>query len=152
MRNQKNSLKICHVMFASLNVSIAVVLIVLAKPLAFVLFQKEFFRAWEATTVLLFAYLFNFLAGILGTVYTSAKKTSFIFTSTIVGAVVNIILNVILVRIWGIIGAAVATLLSYMCVWMLRVINVRKILRFQFAFRCKQLFVFTRCTRNSASS
>lgn len=119
-----------YVMFASLNVSIAVVLIVLAKPLAFVLFQKEFFRAWEATTVLLFAYLFNFLAGILGTVYTSAKKTSFIFTSTIVGAVVNIILNVILIRIWGIIGAAVATLLSYMCVWMLRVINVRKILDF----------------------
>ena len=80
--------------------------------------------------MLLFAYLFNFLAGILGTVYTSAKKTSFIFTSTIVGAVVNIILNVILIRIWGIIGAAVATLLSYMCVWMLRVINVRKILDF----------------------
>lgn len=117
-------------MFASLNVSIAVILIIFAKPLAYILFKKEFFAAWESTTILLFAYLFNFLAGILGTVYTSAKKTSFIFTSTIVGALVNIVLNIFLIRIFGILGAAVATLISYMCVWLLRIINVRKILDF----------------------
>lgn len=117
-------------MFASINVSIAVVLIVLAKPLAYLLFQKDFFNAWESTTVLLFAYLFNFLAGILGTVYTSAKKTSFIFTSTIIGALVNIVLNIFLIKLWGIIGAAIATLISYICVWLLRVVNVRKILNF----------------------
>ena len=122
-------------MFASLNVSIAVILILFAKPIAFVLFQKDFFKAWESTTVLLFAYLFNFLAGILGTVYTSAKKTSFIFTSTIVGAVVNIVLNIILIRRWGIIGAAVATMISYICVWLLRVINVRNILEFNLHLR-----------------
>ena len=74
--------------------------------------------------------MFNFLAGILGTVYTLAPKTSFIFTSTITGAIVNIILNVFLIKRFGIIGAAVATLVSYMCVWFLRIINVKKLLDF----------------------
>lgn len=117
-------------MFASLNVFVAALLIVLAKPLAFVMFQKDFFSAWESTTVLLFAYLFNFLSGILGTVYTSAKKTSFLFTSTLAGACVNVVLNYLLIKACGIIGAAIATLVSYLCVWLLRIINVRKILDF----------------------
>ena len=119
-----------YTLFASFNVSIAAILILLAKPLAFVLFQKDFFSAWKVTTILVFAYLFNFLAGIIGTVYTSAKKTTFIFTSTVAGAVINIIFNALLIKEWGIIGAAIATLFSYICVWLFRVINVRKILKF----------------------
>ena len=119
-----------YAMFASLNVSVAVVLIAFAKPLAFILFQKEFFIAWETTTILVFAYLFNFLASTLGTVYTSAKKTSILFTSTIFGALANVVLNVILIPMFGLIGAAFATLVGYVCVWILRIINVRKVLDF----------------------
>lgn len=129
--NSKKFFENMYSMFSSLNVFVAVILIILAKPLAFILFQKDFFMAWKATTILLFAYVFNFLAGILGTVYTSAKQTKLIFTSTVIGAVINVLLNLILIKKIGILGAAVATLISYVCVWFLRLINIKDILDFK---------------------
>jgi len=105
-------------------------LVVLAKPIASILYQKDFFSAWSISCVLIFSVLFHALSGCLGTIYTSAKKTKFLFYSTGIGAIVNIILNVILIYWLGIIGAAIATLISNAVVWFSRLINSRKLIAF----------------------
>ena len=73
--------------------------------------------------------MFHSLAGYLGTVYTTVKKTKVLFYSTAAAAICNIVLNLILVKLLGTMGAAVATLLSYFTAFIIRRIDVKKYIK-----------------------
>ena len=118
--------------FVSLNVVVASGLIVFAKLLARILYQKDFFSAWQVSCVLIFAFVFNSLAALLGTVYSASKKTRFLFISTVIGAGMNILLNFVMIPWLGMHGAAIASLASYIVIWLLRLINVKR--RFGYSF------------------
>ena len=74
-------------------------------------------RYWSGLSIvpfLLIAYWFqlwytHFTAGIV-----LSEKTAILPKATILGAVITLIANVVLLPIWGLNGAAIATLLSYM--------------------------------------
>lgn len=101
-------------------------LIIFSKPIAFVLFRKEFYQAWEYTPWLLMAVVFGTLSGVLGGVFSAEKDSKMFAVSTCVGAVLNVILNFILVKPLGPHGAAIATLLSSYVVWVLRIKHASK--------------------------
>lgn len=107
---------------------LATVLIAFNKVVCRVAFSKDFYLAWIFVPILLYAVTFQIMSGFLGTIYTTAKKTKMVFTSTIIAAVMNILLNVILIPLFGGIGAAWATCISYIAVWLIRVIDSRKIM------------------------
>ena len=46
------------------------------------------------------------------------------------GAIVNIVLNIFLIRIWGIMGAAIATLVSYLACYCIRIVDARRYVPF----------------------
>ena len=46
--------------------------------------------------------------------------------STVVGAIINILFNLILIPIYGGFGAAIATTISYIIVTIIRIVDVRK--------------------------
>ena len=52
------------------------------------------------------------------------------FLTAFAGAVLNVLLNFLLIPHWGATGAAFATAASYFVVWILRTINVRRYLKF----------------------
>lgn len=108
----------------------ASLLICLSKFLGLILYQKEFFEAWHASSILIMAFVFQSLSAFLGTIYTSAKKTKMLFYSTILAATVNIIFNYVSIPKYGMYGAAGATLLSYISVWLIRAIDSKKLLDF----------------------
>ena len=91
-------------------------------------FSDDFYFAWKYVPILVFAALFQIMSGFLGTIYTTAKKTNMVFVSTLIAALSNIVLNLILIPYWGGIGAAVATCISYVIVWGIRVVDSRKIM------------------------
>lgn len=103
-------------------------LIILVKALALLLFQKEFFIAWRFVPILLFASVFSGLSSFLGTVFTSAKRTKSVFITTMVGAVVNIILNFSLIPYFGGYGAAIATAIGYIVTFFARLKGANKIM------------------------
>jgi len=110
------------------------------------LFLNEFKGAWVYSPILLLSALFHALSGFMGTIYTSAKKTKFLFYSTVVGAVLNVVLNLILIRFLGVFGAAIATTASYFVIWILRIIDSRKIMKlnvnyFNFVFQTVLLII-----------
>jgi O-antigen/teichoic acid export membrane protein len=117
--------------FSSLGIVVSAILIPCSPLIAKILFQNDFFEAWKPSCILIVAFVFNALAGFLGTIYTASKKTGFLFYSTIIAASLNIVLNLILIPIIDIYGAALATLASYACVWLVRLIHSRKILPFR---------------------
>lgn len=121
--------------YSTLNIVLVSGLICFTRVLAKFLFAKDFYNGWFFVPVLVFSYLFYAMAGFLGTIYTASKKTKMVFISTIFSAVSNIILNLILIPLMGGIGAAVATFVSYFLVWIIRLLDSRKILKLSIDLR-----------------
>ena len=105
-------------------------IVLMVQPLALILFSKEFYDAWQYSVILTNAAVFQSLAGFLGVLYTTAKKTKMIFITTMIGAISNIAMNFVLIPMFGAFGAAVATLLSYSIVWIIRLVDSRRIIEY----------------------
>lgn len=103
-------------------------LIAITKILAIFLFQKGFFVAWEIVPFLLLAFIAYGLAEYLGVIYLADKKTSKILITCILGAVVNIIFNLLLIPLFEAKGAAIATLIGYCTIWLTRHKGCNKII------------------------
>lgn len=116
-------------------VIVCVLLILSVKLLALLLFQNSFFVAWRFVPILLFASVFSGLSGFLGTVFTSAKKTNSIFVTTMLGAGVNIVLNFLLIPFFGGYGAAAATAIGYLVIFIIRIRGINSILRFTIDYK-----------------
>ena len=69
---------------------------------------------------------YNSLNSIIGAVFNAYNNSKFIFKTTVYGSVTNVVLNIPLVYLYGAMGAAIATLISYIVVWVVRVIKIKK--------------------------
>ena len=85
--------------------------------IAKMLFAKEFYAAWKYAPFLIVSVVFGSMSGLLGGIYTASKDSKIIAKTTIIGAILNVVLNIVLVYLIGPIGAAIATLVSYVIVW-----------------------------------
>lgn len=65
----------------------------------------------------------------------SAKKNMNIMLTTLLAAIVNIILNFILIPLSGIMGAVIATFISYGIVGIYRLIGVKSIISFNLNYK-----------------
>lgn len=128
--------------FFAFNILMCGMLIVFSEPISWLMFGRDFFEARYFVTILLCAYFFNGLAAYLGSIYTSALKTNILFYSTLAGAVVNIILNVIFIPIYGAYAAATTTLISYFVIWIFRLINSKKYIVINFGLRSNAIQIF----------
>ena len=68
------------------------------------------------------------LGAFVATSYTVHKDSLGFLISGTIGAIVNIILNFIMIPFWGATGAALATCISYIVVFVYRIWNTRKYL------------------------
>ena len=105
-------------------------LIVFDKLIARIIFAQEFYSAWMYAPFLMLSVLFGALSGLIGGIFSAAKRSDVFAKTTILGASVNTVLNIGLVYIVGPIGAAIATLVSYILVWAARLNEANKIIGF----------------------
>ena len=103
-------------------------LIACARPMAWLLYAKEFYEAWRFVPFLLVASLFGALSGYLGGIFAAVKDSKSFAVSTVAGAVLNIILTIVLIHFIGTLGAAIATVASYILVWAMRMFWAKKIM------------------------
>lgn len=115
--------------YSTVCMFLATILIAFNKVVCRIVFSKDFYMAWLNVPVLLFAVTFQIMSGFLGTIYTTSKQTKMVFTSTVIAALSNIVLNIILIPLYGGLGAAWATCISYITIWLIRLIDSRKIMR-----------------------
>ena len=99
------------------------------KILARFLYAKDFYVAWRFVPWLTMAILFGSLSGYIGGVFTAVKDSKQFSRSSLIGAVTNIVLNLAFTPFLGAMGAAVATVISYVEVWIVRYINSRHYVR-----------------------
>ena len=95
--------------------------------------EEEFFAAWQFVPVLCLAMVFASFSTFLSSVYVVSKRSGLSFWTALLGAGSNVALNLLLIPRIGVLGAALATLLSYILVFLVRAVSIRKLLPFSLA-------------------
>lgn len=119
--------------------SACMILILFSKILARILFIKDFYSAWKYVPFLLVSITINAASGVLGPILCAKKNSKAMATSAIYGAIVNIILNFILIYFIGIQGAAIATAISSLVIYCCR----RKAVGRDITLTDKNRFIFS---------
>ena len=101
-------------------------IVLLNQIIALILFKQEFYGAWVYAPFLVVSTVFGALSGLLGGIFSAAKKPLVFSISTIIGAAINIGLDILLVYYYGAIGAAIATLVAYVLIWGIRLVFAKR--------------------------
>lgn len=108
----------------------ASVLVAGSKIFTRILLADAYFDSWRFVPILVLATVFSTLVSFLGSVYFVEKKSVFSMLTALVGAFINIVLNFIMIPDHGAMGAAVATLISYVAVYTVRAIDTKRFIAF----------------------
>lgn len=106
------------------------ILSLLSPAIASLLLQGETYSSWPMIPILLLANLFSLYSSFYGTVYTSTMHTDFIMKTTVVVAVATAFLTPLMLELFGLSGACVATVVSQAFVAVARSIDSRKYISF----------------------
>lgn len=85
-------------------------------------------EAYNHIYILLVAIFFNSICSLLGGIFTAFKKSNIIGTTTVIGAIVNIIINFGLINFIGLYAASISTLVSYIVIVILRAHYANKLI------------------------
>ena len=102
-----------------------------AKLAMMILAVPSYFIGWTFIPVLALGAGFNCLSSFQKSVYLLEKQTIPSFLSTAFSAVINIALNALLIPLHGGTGAAIATLVSYIALFLYRAIDSRRFMPVQ---------------------
>lgn len=105
-------------------------LILFAKIFTDILLDVSYADAWQYMPLLTFATVFSSLVTFMSSVYVKHKRSVNSFVTAMIGAVSNILLNLLLIPKFSAQGAAVATLLCYVIVYIIRAIDTQRYEKF----------------------
>lgn len=89
------------------------------------LFKREFYSAYLFVPFLVMGVLFSGLSGVLSSAYLAAKKTSTLMVSTVLGSLLNIVINICFLNKFGLQVASVSTFFSFVLVWFVRLYLIK---------------------------
>ena len=99
-------------------------------PLVFhFLINESYYSAIYYVPILLMATYFANISGFYGGVFTAYKDTKIMGTTTVAAAVINLAINVFLIRWLGIYAAALSTFVANFAVYIYRRIKVRRYIK-----------------------
>lgn len=120
--------------YSSLLFIAAAGLIMIVKPFTYLLVdndpEKNFVFGYHYTPILIIAMIFQCLCQFLSSIYNVRKKSVNSMVTSIVAAVVNITLDILLIPRLGAYGAGLATMTAYFACFMVRVFDTRSYVKF----------------------
>jgi O-antigen/teichoic acid export membrane protein len=106
-------------------------LLLLTKPFLGVYVADSYYDAWKYTPFLIIGCVYLTLGTFMATSYTVHKDSfGYLFSGSF-----NILLNFILIPVIGVYGAALATCISYIAVFMFRVFHTRKYIKYDIMYK-----------------
>ena len=107
-------------------------LIVCSKLITRILVGPSFYDSWRYIPILVVATSFSCFANFLNSVYMVERKSVLSLLTVMSGAVINVVLNILLIPPMGVNGAALATFVSYLVVFIMRAVTSRKYIKIGF--------------------
>lgn len=107
-------------MFSGISFFVCTAIIPFIKPFLDVFINNEYGDAWGPSLILVLSAVFSGICAIQNSILYAYKKNVSSTVTTGIGAIINIALNLILINLFGIMGAAIATLASWIVVYCIR--------------------------------
>ena len=89
-----------------------VVMTVFAKPIIWVLYGEEYFTSVDALRLVVWYITYSYFGQVRNVWILAEGKQKYLWRINLVGALLNVLLNSLVIPIWGILGAAVASLFT----------------------------------------
>ena len=96
-----------------LSILVAGTITILSKPIILILFGPDYLESLNVLRIGVWSLLAVSLSYLVDKSLVAENRIKFYFIITLLGAIVNVVLNYLLIPIYGINGAAVSTIISY---------------------------------------
>lgn len=111
-------------------------LIIVALPFLFnILISQSYSEAYIYIPILLVGMIFNIIVSFLGSIYVAKKLTKEVAKTSFGAGVLNILINVFLVKYIGIFAAAISTVLAFLTMSIFRIVDVQKYVKLKINFK-----------------
>lgn len=91
-----------------------------------VMINVNYISGYDIVPVLMLGSLFNVIVGLISTVYVAKKNTKAIANTSIISAIINIVVHLLLVNYIGLFAAAVSTLVAFVIMSFYRLYDIKK--------------------------
>ena len=91
-----------------------------------ILVNEKFAESYYQIPILILGSIFNILVSFLGSVYVAKKLTKEIAKTSIIAAIINIVVNIALINQIGLYAASISTVIAYFAMFIYRWIDVKK--------------------------
>lgn len=88
--------------------------------------NENYIAGYKIVPILLLGSLFNVFGGLLGSIYVANKNTKAISNISIVSALVNLLVHLLLVNYIGLFAAAISTVVAFMIMSVYRMYDIKK--------------------------
>ena len=143
IRDDDKELYYTNIMNRMLVVLISISIVILSLNFLFfnVLFTSNYFLGYYQVPILIVSIIFSMLAQFIGSIYIAnmnSKKSGY---TTIISAIVNIAVHLILIKYINLYAASTSTLISYLFLFIIRYIDINKYIKIR--FEKSSLYVFS---------
>lgn len=118
-KSAKKELSKINNIYAIISMYLSVGLILFANNILDIFFDERYWSGNQIIPFIVVGSYFNLLTGLLNLMYNQQKKSLELMYIIIVGAIINIILNILFIPNYGIIGAAFSTFASFFIIFII---------------------------------
>ena len=122
----KRFIRSMHNKYFALLIILTAIIILLSCPLAMILLSGEFYQYWWVTPYLFISVFYGALVGFLGSIFSSERKNTMQFISTMIGTIVSFIVTILFLKEYGAVVVAISTMVGYYIIWLIRRVAVNK--------------------------
>ena len=95
------------------------------------LINAKFADAYNQIPLLMLSSLFNVGVGLVSVIYVAKKRSFDISKTSIIAAIINIVVNLVLIKKIGLYAASISTIVAYAAMFIYRAIDCRKYVKFK---------------------
>lgn len=104
--------------------------IIVCMPFIFpVMINEKFGQAYNQIPILMISSLFNVVVGLISVIYIAKKDTKAVAKTSICSAIINVVVNLALIKFVGLYAASISTLAAYLIMSIYRMYDVRKYIK-----------------------
>lgn len=101
-------------------------ILICMSPLLFKVLVRNYSEAYGLMAWLYVGVFFSSLVSFFGSIYVGEKRTKDVGISSAVGAAINVFVNFIFMKRFGLIIAAISTIISYLIICVYRAVDIKK--------------------------
>lgn len=91
--------------------------------------NKDYKSAYYQIPILIISTIFNIVVSLFGSIYVALKKSREIAKTSIYAAIINIVINICLIKFIGLYAASISTLLAYFIMAIYRFLDIQKYIK-----------------------